>query len=1032
MENNILLSSSLISEINKFRRISSLPLVEISESKNKTLLVEADRSKLLYQIALDLTDDTSIAANKRAANLMDIFQNNRLFFNAAGERGTAKEIKLARENFIADIERMVKSSSGIDEIVEFIEKKLGKNFDEFEAALVTRIDDTVKQDLRTELKAENSTTKQMITSDFTSEVQRRMEQVATQDPLVKAKLINMMKEEFKKAYQKLLGLEDSELKMLDDILDPIVVNQKKLLYNAVSLSVSQEIMQFLRTSPKVIADLSEIINLFYLSFSKTQQKLTDEINDLVLSIESGAVANKNGGVLIADRVKVLIRTQKTIQIEIGSSFEKLYNDLMTKIKDSISDEKLKTTILSKIEEIETSTGKLDPETGKYVTGPTEKINVLKKFFDDLDSAEYGTANKDWVTLKQKLSEFFSFAQNPFGKTLKDNVGNIFKRTEGWGTRWATFFITGTLSTFREYVEEMGKTRRGFLGNVRGWGSRSVMDMFIRIWLRANLFVPMVLNLFMGIFGAIWACTLNTVGDKSFNFAGTTVGGDNSIFNLVEDTTYKKYCQTPMKTFFQETYNDILDTFTPIQELINIARGEDSKIDTGSKLGNAGVWFMEVFDMILPFNSKLDDLVYWLFTDPKERIKKTLDDSNKEDTESTNKTFKESDPKAYAKKMQELGTRKLSIVGAVSQENISKAQEISSIMTIDSLNRTSYDPVFLYNGSLYYLKANPRKGVFIYSDKDGYEYTPDEFIKNNMNESRYKKIKNMITENDREKFGEDNFKHWKDTFIFKSQDEKNPGQYKEVKITMDDVMDRIDHYRKKYDEDDAFVRAVIDTHDDVVKVMYTKDLADIHESATPRGLALVLRTIKESRGEMEIFSVARPANGNWFLVKGDYTPNQLANMDLEKKEPVSKEKEVVTKAEDDLKKKEESAISILKRNEKEGIEELPKKVRDKIKEKMGKGWTTETPPEELKEFFTTSEINSIFNDKIVIYKLEPTREFFDSLIKNSARIVIKRGFCRALESGNKGSDLSERQKMTVNHILNKCNTKYENKLGLRKF
>ena len=300
------------------------------------------------------------------------------------------------------------------------------------------------------------------------------------------------------------------------------------------------------------------------------------------------------------------------------------------------------------------------------------------------------------------------------------------------------------------------------------------------------------------------------------------------------------------------------------------------------------------------------------------------------------------------------------------------------------------------------------------------------------ESRYKKTNNMITERNKEKFGEDNFKHWKDTFTFKAQDEKNPGQYKEVKIKMEDVMDRINHYRKKYDEDDSFVRAVIDTHEDVVKIMFTKDLANIHESATPRGLALVLRTIKESRGEMEIFSVARPANGNWFLVKGDYTPNQLANMDLEKKEPQTKETEVNSKSEDDLKKKEESAINVLKRNEKEGIEDLPKKVRDKVREKMGKGWTTEIPPEVLKEYFTTSEINSIFNDKIVIYKLEPTREFFNSLVKYSARIVIKRGFCRTLKSGKNEFELSERQKMTVNHILNKCNTKYESKLGLRNF
>jgi len=300
------------------------------------------------------------------------------------------------------------------------------------------------------------------------------------------------------------------------------------------------------------------------------------------------------------------------------------------------------------------------------------------------------------------------------------------------------------------------------------------------------------------------------------------------------------------------------------------------------------------------------------------------------------------------------------------------------------------------------------------------------------ESRYTKTNNMLTERNKEKFGEDNFKHWKDTFTFKAQDEKNPGQYKEVKIKMEDVMDRINHYRKKYDEDDSFVRAVIDTHEDVVKIMFTKDLANIHESATPRGLALVLRTIKEGRGEMEIFSVARPANGNWFLVKGDYTPNQLANMDLEKKEPRTKETEVNSKSEDDLKKKEESAINVLKRNEKEGIEDLPKKVRDKVREKMGKGWTTEIPPEELKEYFTTSEINSIFNDRIVIYKLEPSREFFNSLVKYSARIVIKRGFCRTLKSGRNELELSERQKMTVNHILNKCNTKYESKLGLRNF
>jgi|LauGreDrversion4_2_1035121.scaffolds.fasta_scaffold12666_3 hypothetical protein len=292
---------------------------------------------------------------------------------------------------------------------------------------------------------------------------------------------------------------------------------------------------------------------------------------------------------------------------------------------------------------------------------------------------------------------------------------------------------------------------------------------------------------------------------------------------------------------------------------------------------------------------------------------------------------------------------------------------------------------------------------------------------------------MLNENKpREKFGEDNFKHWKDTFIFKSVDEKNPGQYKEVKINMDDVMDRINHYRKKYDEDDAFVRAVIDTHENVVKIMFTKDLANIHENATPRGLALVLRVIKEERGELEIFSVSRPANGNWFLVKGDYTPNQLANMDLKKKEPEDKKKEVTTKPEDDLKKKENEAIVVLKTNEKEGLENLPLKVKNKLREKFLKGWTTEVPFDTFEEFYIESEVNSIFNDKIKIYKLEPSQEFFSGLIRKSSRVIIKRGFCKSLKLAKDQIELTDRQRKTVNHIIGKCNIKFNSPKNFKKY
>ena len=289
----------------------------------------------------------------------------------------------------------------------------------------------------------------------------------------------------------------------------------------------------------------------------------------------------------------------------------------------------------------------------------------------------------------------------------------------------------------------------------------------------------------------------------------------------------------------------------------------------------------------------------------------------------------------------------------------------------------------------------------------------------------------MRDNTGKKFGDDNFKHWKDTFTFKAMDEKNPGQYKEVKINMEDVMDRVNHYRKKYDEDDSFVRAVIDTHEDVVKIMFTKDLAHLQENFKPKGLAIILQQIRESRGEMEIWSVARPANGNWFLVKGDYTPNQLVNMDLEKNEPQPKEKEVNSRTEDDLKKKEVTALQRLKNNENDGIDELPKQVKDKIKEKLSKGWTTEEPFFAFTQFYDVSEINTVFNDKIKIYKLKPSDEFFKSLVRESASIRLKKGFCKSLVEIKNKTGLVERQQKVLDHFVKKCEDKFGN-IELKKY
>jgi hypothetical protein len=314
----------------------------------------------------------------------------------------------------------------------------------------------------------------------------------------------------------------------------------------------------------------------------------------------------------------------------------------------------------------------------------------------------------------------------------------------------------------------------------------------------------------------------------------------------------------------------------------------------------------------------------------------------------------------------------------------------------------------------------------YSYVKGLQWKPLKTVKT---ESIMKTLRKYIMLEQRMKFGLDNFKHWNDTFKFQAEDEKNPGQFKDVKINMEDVMDRIDHFRKKYDEDDAFVRAVIDTHENVIRIMFTKDLADIHESARPIGLAYVLSVIKEGRGEMEIWTVSRPASGNWFLVKGDFNKKQLANMELKKVEPKDKEEKKKEKPEEGLKKKEEEALILLKNNEKDGLNHLPKRVREKVKEKLRKGWVIEPPYEFFNEFYTKSEINTVFNDKIEIFKLKPTKEFFNSLVKNSSKLFLRRGFCKSLDYVKNDTSIEGRSSEIMKHLLNKCNSKFEDNYGI---
>ena len=112
-----------------------------------------------------------------------------------------------------------------------------------------------------------------------------------------------------------------------------------------------------------------------------------------------------------------------------------------------------------------------------------------------------------------------------------------------------------------------------------------------------------------------------------------------------------------------------------------------------------------------------------------------------------------------------------------------------------------------------------------------------------------------------------------------------------------------------------------------------------------------------------------------------------------------------------------------------MSELPVKVREKLLEKLRKGWVVEKPFDFLDEFYDKSEINSVFADKIKIYKLNPSEEFFKTLKDNSAHIYLKKGFCKSLNIIKNKSDLKDADKTIIDHFVNKCQTKFKGEYGI---
>jgi len=309
------------------------------------------------------------------------------------------------------------------------------------------------------------------------------------------------------------------------------------------------------------------------------------------------------------------------------------------------------------------------------------------------------------------------------------------------------------------------------------------------------------------------------------------------------------------------------------------------------------------------------------------------------------------------------------------------------------------------------------------------------------------IKKLILEQDEDKTLK--MDKWNGIFSFQKIDEKNPGKFLDVKIKMDEVMSRMPHWREKYSklceelencdddgEDDSFVRAVIDTHPDVVRILFTKGLAHLTSSEEQEelneGLHRILSLIRESKNvEVEVWSVYRhPSSPDkiWSLVKGDYKPKELASMDVKMQQSPGNKVEKKKNSLDELKKKEYEAIKLLSTDEKKGITELPIKLRNKVKEKIKKGWTTEKPTSNLLKFHKEEDLDSVLSDPIKLYKLKPNKSFLEFIKSSKISENFGRGFCRAIHYVKKEIDMDTTENKKINEILKTCENKFDGKYG----
>lgn len=214
-----------------------------------------------------------------------------------------------------------------------------------------------------------------------------------------------------------------------------------------------------------------------------------------------------------------------------------------------------------------------------------------------------------------------------------------------------------------------------------------------------------------------------------------------------------------------------------------------------------------------------------------------------------------------------------------------------------------------------------------------------------------------------------YEKWGGIFRFKTEDDK------EQKIIFDnELISAIEKWKKVgFDEDDSFVRAVIELYPKIRYILFIKGKARLKESIEIKGLSAL---IVEQEGTYETWTVMRAPDGIDFKLRKGRIVKQSGSLPGKPKPqpeqaPEQKPTQPAKPEGEELLKKEQQAAEKASVDEKEGeklFTTIQKRYVDQYNQEM---WTTEKPLENLTGYTETMNLNDkhpdVFKEDLIMYR-----------------------------------------------------------------